>query len=110
MSKGDIVIVDDNPNNLALLAGILRDNGYQARVAKSGARALEMIAFQAPELVLLDIEMPEMDGYEVCRRLKANQLLQAFPVIFISALGETGDKVKGFEVGCVDYVTKPFQD
>ena len=110
MSKGDIVIVDDNPNNLALLAGILRENGYQARIAKSGARALEMIAFQAPELVLLDIEMPEMDGYEVCRRLKANQSLQAFPVIFISALGETGDKVKGFEVGCVDYVTKPFQD
>ncbi|HEX8248379.1 MAG TPA: protein kinase, partial [Pyrinomonadaceae bacterium] len=98
------------PNNLTLLAGILRENGYQARIAKSGARALEMIAFQAPELVLLDIEMPEMDGYEVCRRLKANQSLQAFPVIFISALGETGDKVKGFEVGCVDYVTKPFQD
>lgn len=110
MSKGDIVIVDDNPNNLTLLAGILRENGYQVRIAKSGARALELIAFQAPELVLLDIEMPEMDGYEVCRRLKADRLLQSFPVIFISALGETGDKLKGFEAGCVDYVTKPFQD
>lgn len=109
MSKGDIVIVDDNPNNLTLLAGILREHGYQVRVAKSGMRALELIAFQAPELVLLDIEMPEMDGYEVCRRLKTERVLQSFPVIFISALGETSDKVKGFEAGCVDYVTKPFQ-
>lgn len=108
-NQGDIVIVDDNPNNLTLLAGILREAGFRVRVAKSGVQAIEQITFQLPELVMLDIKMPEMDGYEVCRRLKADDKLRAVPVIFISALDDTDDKVRGFALGAVDYVVKPFQ-
>ena len=108
-SKGDIVIVDDNPDNLTLLATILREAGYRVRAAKSGAQALELISFQLPELIMLDIRMPQMDGFEVCRRLKADEKSRAIPVIFNSALDDTQDKVKGFEAGCVDYVAKPFE-
>ncbi len=107
--KGDILVVDDTPANLKLLAGMLKEHGYKARPVPSGKLALQAAEAVPPDLILLDIEMPEMDGYEVCAKLKAHQTLRGVPVLFISALTETLDKVKAFEAGGVDYVTKPFQ-
>lgn len=107
--RGDILIVDDTIANLKLLAGMLRSEGYGVRPVPSGAQALRTAARRPPDLILLDITMPEMDGYEVCRRLKADPALVDIPVIFISALSELDDKVKAFSSGGVDYVTKPFQ-
>jgi putative two-component system response regulator len=104
-----ILIVDDTPANLQVLTGMLDDRGYLTRPVTSGRMALLAARKDPPDLVLLDITMPEMDGYEVCARLKADETLKDIPVIFISALHETLDKVKGFGVGGVDYVTKPFQ-
>src|SRR5438105_15911233 len=109
MSEGDVFVVDDNPNNLGLLASILREHGYGVRMANGGRLALTVIRAHPPELVMLDIQMPEMDGYEVCRQLKADPATSAIPVIFISALDDVFDKVKAFKTGGVDYVTKPFQ-
>ena len=109
MADGDILIVDDNVRNLDLLAQLLRGHGYRVRPANSGARALRAALSAPPELVMLDVSMPEMDGYEVCRRLKAEPATREVPVIFISALDEAMDKVKAFGVGAADYVTKPFQ-
>ena len=108
-SKADVLVVDDTPANLRLLAGMLRDRGYRVRPVPSGKAALRAASSEAPDLILLDINMPEMNGYEVCRRLKEDENLRAIPVIFISALSETMDKVKAFGCGGVDYVTKPFQ-
>ena len=108
MNRGDILIVDDHPNNLTLLAGILQEAGFGVRAANSGPRALSVAAARPPELVLLDIQMPEMDGYEVCAKLKEDEQLGHIPVIFISALDDTFDKVRAFHAGGVDYVTKPF--
>ena len=104
-----ILVVDDTPANLQLLAGMLKERGYKARPVPSGKLALQAAKSDPPDLVLLDITMPEMDGYEVCQRLKADTALQEIPVIFISGLNETMDKVKAFTAGGVDYVTKPFQ-
>jgi two-component system sensor histidine kinase/response regulator len=105
----DVLIVDDKPENLLLLKHILATHGYQVRTATSGARALEAARLEVPDLILLDILMPEMDGYEVCRRLKADDRMRDVPVLFLSALDETKDKVKAFAAGGVDYITKPFQ-
>lgn len=105
----NILIVDDTPNNLTILTQMLTDQGYQVRPAISGPLALKATSIELPDLILLDIIMPEMDGYEVCRQLKANAATHDIPVIFISALDETLDKVKAFEAGGVDYITKPFQ-
>ncbi|MDD5209174.1 MAG: response regulator [Elusimicrobiales bacterium] len=104
-----ILIVDDMPANLELLSGMLKDSHYKIRAALSGELALQSARNEPPELILLDINMPAMDGYEVCRRLKADAELKDIPVIFLSALSEPMDKVKAFGVGGVDYVTKPFQ-
>jgi diguanylate cyclase (GGDEF)-like protein len=104
-----IVIVDDMPDNLRLLTGILKDQGYKVRPAPSGNRALATIRKVPPELILLDIMMPDMDGYEVCRQLKADSRTKEIPVIFLSALNEVFDKVKAFKEGGVDFITKPFQ-
>ena len=104
-----ILVVDDNPDNLRLLAGILSEYHYKIRLAPSGERALATIRKEAPDLVLLDIMMPDMDGFEVCRQLKADQETIGIPVIFISALDEIIDKVKAFSMGGVDYITKPFK-
>lgn len=104
-----ILVVDDTPANLSLLAGLLKKKGYRVRPVPSGRLALEAAGKEPPDLVLLDINMPEMDGYEVCRRLKEDERLCGIPVIFISALSETLDKVRAFRTGGVDYVTKPFQ-
>jgi signal transduction histidine kinase len=104
-----IMVVDDTPVNLRLLTGMLKERGYKVRPVANGKFALQTAKHDPPDLILLDILMPEMNGYEVCERLKAEEQLAKIPVIFISALDETMDKVKAFKVGGVDYVTKPFQ-
>ena len=110
LSASEILIVDDTLANLRLLAVMLTGQGYSIRPARNGELAL-MNARSAmpPDLILLDIKMPDMDGYEVCKQLKANPRTRDIPVIFISALGQTEDKVKAFTFGGVDYITKPFQ-
>jgi len=107
--KGKILAVDDTPASLKLLSDLLRNEGYDVRAAINGALALRSAAMSPPELVLLDIRMPEMDGFEVCRRLKADPSTAQVPVIFVSALTDTDEKLHGFELGAVDFVTKPFQ-
>ncbi|MDD2610741.1 MAG: response regulator [Giesbergeria sp.] len=107
--KGRILAVDDTPASLKLLSDLLRNEGYDVRSAINGELALRSAAINPPELVLLDIRMPEMDGFEVCRRLKADPVTAQVPVIFVSALTDTDEKLHGFELGAVDFVTKPFQ-
>ena len=104
-----ILLVDDNPTNLQLLFETLDGRGYKLLIAKDGKSALSIAGKAQPNLILLDIMMPEIDGYEVCRQLKANPATAEIPVIFLSALTETKDKVQGLDLGAVDYVTKPFQ-
>ena len=106
---GNILVVDDNPQNLRLLIAILSMRGYKVRPAPSGSIALESAFSTPPDLILLDIMMPEMNGYEVCQKLKESELTSSVPVIFISAIDAVADKVKAFEMGAVDYITKPFQ-
>lgn len=106
--QGDILIVDDTPANLRLLSQMLSEHGHTVRAAASGPRALESVEAVVPDLILLDIRMPGMDGYEVCHRLKADDRTRDIPVIFISALDEAQDKVAAFDAGGVDYITKPF--
>ncbi|MDH3346853.1 MAG: response regulator, partial [Desulfobulbaceae bacterium] len=101
-----ILIVDDEPNNLKVLQQILRDN-YRLVFAKNGAKALTATTKHSPDLILLDIMMPDMDGYEVCRKLKANPTTANIPVIFVTALNDESEESKGFSYGCVDYITKP---
>jgi adenylate cyclase len=108
-NKGNILIVDDTPDNLRLLSTILQSHGYQVRTAISGQMALKGAKIIPPDLILLDINMPTMNGYEVCTELKNSSATAEVPVIFISALDQTFDKVKAFQVGGVDYITKPFQ-
>jgi two-component system NtrC family sensor kinase len=107
--KGNVLVIDDTPANLRLLVNLLREQSYKVRALPSGKLALEGIQIAPPDLILLDILMPDMDGYEVCKRLKANALTKDTPVIFISAINDVFDKVKAFELGGVDYITKPFQ-
>ena len=105
----DILIVDDTPMNQRLLSHVLVQSGYQTRIASNGKQALEIVQQAHPDLVLLDIMMPEMTGYDVCEQLKADPSTSNIPVIFLSALDATEDKVRAFTVGGVDYITKPFQ-
>lgn len=105
----DILIVDDTLPNLQLLTSVLKEEGYKVRPASSGAMALQAIEKKLPDLILLDIKMPEMNGYEVCETLKNNPITQDIPIIFISALSDIADKVKAFNIGGVDYINKPFQ-
>ncbi len=107
--SGKILAVDDTHASLRLLTDILKAEDYEVRAAINGELALHSASVNRPDLVLLDIRMPLMDGFEVCRRLKANPATRDIPVIFLSAASETVDKVQGFEVGAVDYVTKPYQ-
>ena len=107
--KTNILIVDDTPENLSVLSKILTMKGYQVRPAINGEVAFTSIRTSPPDLILLDILMPKMNGFEVCRRLKADAATRDIPIIFISALDATADKIKAFQVGGVDYVTKPFQ-
>ncbi len=106
---GDILVVDDTPANLRLLSGMLNGQGYKVRSAPNGKLALMSARAAPPDLVLLDINMPGMSGYDVCTELKADPQTRDIPVIFISALDQTEDKIKAFQLGGVDYVTKPFQ-
>jgi two-component system, sensor histidine kinase and response regulator len=104
-----IMIVDDTPQNLRLLEDVLRGKGYQVFALPNGEMALKAAAMNPPDLILLDIRMPGLNGYEVCERLKADQQTADIPIIFLSALDNTEDKVKAFQAGGVDYITKPFR-
>jgi class 3 adenylate cyclase len=106
--KGDILLVDDTPANLRLLSRMLTDQGYKVRSVINGPMALTAVHAACPDLILLDINMPGMTGYDVCRQLKSDETTRHLPIIFISALDEALDKVKAFNAGGVDYITKPF--
>ena len=108
-ANADILIVDDTPANLNVLSAILGKRGYRVRPAINGTLALKAAQKAAPDLILLDVQMPGLDGYEVCRQIKADAQTRAIPVIFISALDDVLDKVEAFQVGGADYITKPFQ-
>jgi len=103
-----ILVVDDTPANIQTLSAILKERGYQISIATNGKQALEALERIRPDLILLDIMMPEMDGFETCRRIKAAAAWRTIPVIFITAKTDTADIVQGFELGAVDYVAKPF--
>ncbi|HEY9297897.1 MAG TPA: response regulator, partial [Phormidium sp.] len=108
-AKTKILVVDDQPSNLRFLSDVLNKEGYSVKRAISGELALNFAIASPPDLILLDIMMPEMNGYEVCRRLKANPQTKDIPVIFLSVLDQVYEKVKAFRVGGIDYITKPFQ-
>jgi signal transduction histidine kinase len=108
-NKDTLLIVDDVPTNLKLLLNVLRHLDFTVQIAQDGEDALEQIDYAKPDIILLDVMMPGIDGFETCRRLKADEETRDIPVIFMTALSETVDKVKGFEIGAVDYVTKPVQ-
>ncbi|MDZ8050419.1 MAG: response regulator [Aulosira sp. ZfuVER01] len=105
--QGVILIVDDNPTNLELLLDFLEESGFKVLVAEDGISAVEMAEYASPDLILLDVLMPEIDGFETCRRLKSNLATQNIPVIFLTALADKLDKVTGLNLGAVDYITKP---
>jgi signal transduction histidine kinase len=107
--KADILIIDDTPENLKLLSTMLSEQGYKVRSVTKGSTGLRGAQAAPPDLILLDVNMPQMNGYEVCQHLKGDERTREIPVIFISALGDALDKVKAFRVGGVDYITKPFQ-
>jgi len=108
-AEATIFLVDDNPTNLGMLFNLLCNAGFKVLVGTDGERAIEQITYAKPDLVLLDVMMPGIDGFETCRRIKQNPDIQHIPIIFMTALTETVDKVRGFEVGAVDYITKPFE-
>ena len=107
--NGEILVVDDTPQTLQLLVTVLSGANYAVRPADSGALAMASIEASPPDLILLDVKMPQMSGFEVCRRLKQNPDTQVIPVIFLSGLSDLDDRVQGFQLGAVDFVTKPFQ-
>lgn len=109
IENGTLLLVDDIPTNLKMLFNYLKSLGFKVRIANNGEKAIEQVERTPPDLILLDVMMPNLDGFEVCRRLKANAQTRDIPIIFMTAKTETVDKVKGFEVGAVDYVTKPIQ-
>ena len=108
--KASILVVDDMPNNLRLLVNILGAEGHNVRTLRDGRLVMPSVLNMRPDLILLDIRMPELDGFEICGQLKADERTNDIPIIFISALQDMDDKVKGFALGCVDYITKPFQE
>jgi signal transduction histidine kinase len=111
LADGNIIlIVDDNPANLGLLSDLLDDAGFEVWVARDGESAIRKVEYALPDIILLDVMMPGIDGFETCRCLKSNPLTKEIPVIFMTALSETIDKVKGLNLGAVDYITKPFQN
>lgn len=109
LSYDSILIVDDNPTNLEVLSETLTNSGFQVAVALDGETALEQVKYHQPELIILDVMMPGIDGFETCKRLKANPFTSEIPVIFTTALSDTANKVTGLSLGAVDYITKPFQ-
>lgn len=107
--QATILVVDDKPANLKLLVEYLTRMEFKTLIANNGQSAIEQVQRFPPDLILLDVLMPGLDGFETCRRLKAIEGTQEIPVIFMTALTDTADKVQGFQAGAVDYVTKPFQ-
>jgi DNA-binding response OmpR family regulator len=107
---GDILVVDDETSNLRLLTGILARGGFQVRQAEEPQLAIESALARPPDLILLDVMMPEMDGFEVCRCLKQDERTRNIPIIFVSALHDEQNRVRGFEAGGVDFISKPFQE
>ncbi|MEL6159538.1 MAG: response regulator [Cyanobacteria bacterium J06623_5] len=110
MLKGEVLVVDDTAANLEVIGQVLEDAGCDVSVALDGDRALKLAHMHLPDLILLDIQMPGMDGFETCKRLKNNAQTANIPIIFLTAQGDTHSKLKGFEIGAVDYITKPFQE
>lgn len=108
-NRGIILIVDDNPANLGVLSDCLYNAGFEVRIAKSGEAAIERVESDPPDLILLDVIMPGIDGFTTCQKLKENHLIRDIPIIFMTALTDTENKVKGLTLGAVDYITKPFQ-
>ncbi|MDB9515596.1 response regulator [Roseofilum reptotaenium CS-1145] len=108
LPSSSILVVDDNPTNLKVLFDVLQDCSYKVTIAKNGENALRKAQLTQPDLILLDVLMPGIDGFETCRRLKANEQTRSIPVIFMTALSETVNKVKGLKLGAIDYITKPF--
>ncbi|MFN4775645.1 MAG: response regulator, partial [Pseudanabaena sp.] len=106
---GCVLVVDDNPTNLSVLVNLLRDVGLRVLVATDGESAIEQTEYVKPDLILLDVMMPGIDGFETCQRLKSDAETVKIPIIFMTALSETVDKVRGLSLGAVDYVTKPFE-
>jgi two-component system, sensor histidine kinase and response regulator len=104
-----LLIVDDKPQNLRLMSDFLAEHGFDLMLTRSGAQALEKVRLATPDLILLDVRMPDMDGFEVCRRLKQDDRTASVPVIFMTAVDDTAHKVEGFGLGAVDYITKPLQ-
>lgn len=108
-AQGTILVVDDTPTNLEVLFNLLGNSGFRVLVAENGESAIDKANYAQPDLILLDILMPGMDGFETCRRLKANEATSSIPIIFLTALTEVVDKVQGFDLGAVDFITKPLQ-
>ncbi|HEY9882679.1 MAG TPA: response regulator, partial [Thermosynechococcaceae cyanobacterium] len=106
---GTILVVDDNPTNIQVLFDVLSEMGYRVAIAKSGEAALQRLQSYQPDIILLDVMMPGIDGFETCQRLKADLATCNIPVIFMTALSDSIDKVKGLSLGAVDYITKPVQ-
>ncbi|MEB3829591.1 hybrid sensor histidine kinase/response regulator [Phormidium sp. CCY1219] len=109
VENGVILVVDDSPTNLGILSDLLDENGFEVRVARDGESAIQKVEFDPPDLILLDVMMPGINGFETCKRLKCSQIASEIPVILMSALSDPVDKVKGLNQGAVDYITKPFQ-
>jgi PleD family two-component response regulator len=107
-NPGSVLVVDDTLGNLRLLGSLLGEEGYDVRPVSSGRQALQAVEHDLPDLILLDVNMPVMDGYEVCRRLRETEHARTVPVIFVTAWTDRAYMVKAFEVGGTDYVTKPF--
>jgi signal transduction histidine kinase len=111
MSEAELIlVVDDTPANLDVISEALTDAGYEVAIAIDGERALKQVQYTLPSLILLDVMMPGINGFETCRRLKASPATKDIPVIFMTALSDTADKIKGFQLGAVDYITKPFEE
>ena len=108
-AKDSILVVDDQPTNLRVLLAFLQSHNFQLYIADSGARALSILSRVSPDLILLDVMMPDLDGFETCRRIKADEERKHIPVVFMTALDSVEDKMAGFSAGGVDYITKPFQ-
>lgn len=106
--NGSILIVDDNPQNIQVLGSVLKTKNYDVSISMTGLEALDYLTHDQPDLILLDVMMPQMDGYEVCRIIKKDNALKNIPIVFITAKSETEDIVKGFKTGAVDYISKPF--
>ena len=103
-----ILVVDDTPANIRAVAAILKEQGYQLSAATNGQQALDVLGRIRPDLILLDVMMPDIDGFETCRRIKNNEAWRDIPIIFLTTKTETTDIVNGFEVGALDYIAKPF--